>query len=296
MQIMYWQGLSKYAVQGWLAWMLLLPMKVHLIVNLLELLLFYAVGVQIERLYHGHGSFFHWYHFITSLCLVHTDHSHVALLSPLLTSCLASQLGQLSAPGAGSSALPAYMQAACFAGCVQLLANIFILKDAATSGNSASNLSAPASRKGQGGVREAAVSHAAVAETLLVAVQTEALASTSDKLPRATVAVAAPGQFKLLSCEPACLVAGRQQQLKLHVCPAGQQQLAGPDAAIDNMVRPDCQGVTGNMTGSKVLSTSQGAGGEPESRAGDAAVRLLVLTDGAVLLDQEVLVCGGVVR
>jgi len=23
MQIMYWQGLSKYAVQGWLAWMLL---------------------------------------------------------------------------------------------------------------------------------------------------------------------------------------------------------------------------------------------------------------------------------
>jgi hypothetical protein len=45
-------------------------MRVHLMVNVLELLLFYAVGLQIERLYHGHASFFHLYHFVTSLCLV----------------------------------------------------------------------------------------------------------------------------------------------------------------------------------------------------------------------------------
>eukprot|EP00775_Hariotina_reticulata_P010122 gene10122-10280_t len=241
LQIMYWQGLWKYAVQGWLAVMLMLPLRTQLAVSFTEWVMLYAAGVQVERLIHGWDSYLSLYHCISNFLLimvlptagvwltegslkaqyndlaaagssmaqcvpasvkVHANHSNVALLSPLLASCVASQLGQFSAPGAGSSALPAYMQAACFAGCVQLLANIFMVKKTAAIVDDCSSRNSSHSGKLHGSVEEAA-----------------AYATAG-----ATVAVAAPGQYKLLSCEPACLVAGRQQQLKLHVCPAGQQQ------------------------------------------------------------------------
>ncbi|WIA40141.1 hypothetical protein OEZ86_013540 [Tetradesmus obliquus] len=67
---------------------------------------------------------------------VHTAHSNVPLLAPALTSCLSSSLGSLTSCSSSSSS-PAYIAAACFPGCVQLLANVFTLRPASgDNGNS----------------------------------------------------------------------------------------------------------------------------------------------------------------
>jgi hypothetical protein len=64
---------------------------------------------------------------------VHTDHSNVPLLAPTLTNCLATTLNSLSS---SSSCGPLQFAAACFPGCVQLLANIFSLRPDSSSSSS----------------------------------------------------------------------------------------------------------------------------------------------------------------
>jgi hypothetical protein len=242
------------------------------------------------------------------------------------------------------------MQAACFSGCVQMLANIFMLKEASIASIRDSDMSASAIVRGHIAERKALVSYGAVAEALLASVQTEmkalaeagfdneksalgeqqvahcgasqvstvpaaprapmcrtdscqaeidvvvgeAQASTSHYSPGATATAA--GKYKLLFCEPACLVVGQQQQLKLHVCPAEQQVLSAPTTITGNCVSPNHQGGTEGVAGNGAASEYEFCC-EAGSCAGDAAaVRLLVWTDGGVLLDQEVLVCNGRIR
>ncbi|WIA28411.1 hypothetical protein OEZ86_010957 [Tetradesmus obliquus] len=60
---------------------------------------------------------------------VHTAHSNVGALSPLLGSTLAGQLSPFS-----SAAAPLQLATACFPGCVQLLGNIIAVKPAAAGG------------------------------------------------------------------------------------------------------------------------------------------------------------------
>lgn len=98
---------------------------------------------------------------------VHTAHSNVSLLEPLLTSCLASQVSQYSST-------PGYMQAACFAGCVQLLANIFTLGNAnsnATSSKNSSGIGGAGCGAFAAAAREEVIGGGNAATTLLSAVR-----------------------------------------------------------------------------------------------------------------------------
>jgi hypothetical protein len=69
---------------------------------------------------------------------VHTAHSNVPLLAPTLTSCLTTSLESITGFSSSSSGSgPLQIAAACFPGCVQLLANIFTLRKG--SGNDSNN-------------------------------------------------------------------------------------------------------------------------------------------------------------
>uniref|UniRef100_A0A383VJ32 Uncharacterized protein n=1 Tax=Tetradesmus obliquus TaxID=3088 RepID=A0A383VJ32_TETOB len=178
---------------------------------------------------------------------VHTAHSNVGALSPLLGSTLAGQLSPFS-----SAAAPLQLATACFPGCVQLLGNIIAVKPAAARGVGEGSWAAGSSSSGGGEAGldieneqgssfalslldavtralkaaykagTATAGQLAAAEGLPavdVAVGTAAASSAGDAAAAAAVSgkVVHPAHVALQWCSMACLAAGRQQTLHLQL-------------------------------------------------------------------------------
>jgi hypothetical protein len=180
---------------------------------------------------------------------VHTSHSNVGALSPLLSHSLSAQLAPFS-----SAAAPLQLNTACFPGCVQLLGNIIAVKTAAAAagpadwaaggktnsggevatvnaGSFAASLldslyrgmaAADASGMGTAGARQLSAAEPLPAVDVVVG---SATASTTAAAAAASVPAGPPPHVSLQWCSLACLAAGRQQQLMMHL------QLAAPEGA-----------------------------------------------------------------
>ncbi|WIA08351.1 hypothetical protein OEZ85_007791 [Tetradesmus obliquus] len=166
----YWPMAGQYIYLGWTAFMLALPLRLHLASSLAEWLLIASTALRVNSVYHGippasatslqqllasalfvletaaavlaaaeaaagsacgprPGAMPHYTSLAASMPVsvkVHTSHSNVGVLSPLLGSTLAAQLSPFS-----SAAAPLQLATACFPGCVQLLGNIIAVKAAA---------------------------------------------------------------------------------------------------------------------------------------------------------------------
>jgi hypothetical protein len=159
---------------------------------------------------------------------VHTAHSNVPALSPLLRSTLSCQLVPFS-----SAAAPLQLQAACFPGCVQLLANVIALP-AAAAASGAEDVAAiqisgfVASLLGSSTEKLIAVCRAGaglagqLAREGMPAIDVRVGTVTASSAAATAAAANAPNapnypHVSLLWCDLACLPAGRQQQLTLHL-------------------------------------------------------------------------------
>jgi hypothetical protein len=233
---------------------------------------------------------------------VHTAHSAVSTLAPTLNSCLTSGLAGLSSISS-SNGMPIQIAAACFPGCVQLLANVFMVDldkirstldgsmtasfavgdvaNAAAIGSSGSDLAATVLSNvcdellsvGEG-APDVDVAVGAAAATTKIGNNTTAEAAqlaTAQALPAALLPspVAADkasvsNKIALHCCEPACLTAGKpQQQLTL--------QLQLP--ALQSQEQQQQQGEEGSFR-----------------------CRLVAFQDGAVVTDQEVTLLNSSIR
>jgi hypothetical protein len=187
---------------------------------------------------------------------VHTAHSNVGSLSPLLRASLSCQLVPFSSADA-----PLQLQAACFPGCVQLLANVFALPAAA----------AAASGSDSGAVDLAAIQSSSFVATLLGSLTDKLKAVyragaglagqwAGEGMPAIDVVVgsaatssaaAAAGnaptltQVSLQWCDLACLTADQQQQLTLHL----QLAAAAEGAAAAGMGGAPCRLLCFNSAG-----------------------------------------------
>jgi hypothetical protein len=189
---------------------------------------------------------------------VHTAHSNVAELSPLLRSALCGQLAPFS-----SAAAPLQLQAACFPGCVQLLANVIALPAAAaaataSSGSStAEDLAAIQSSSfvatllsslteqlktvcsaGAGLAGQLAVDSAPAVDVLVGG-------ATASSVAAAAAAGNAPNypDVSLQWCNLACLTVGMQQQLTLHLQLAAAEGAAAGDGAVCRLLCFNSAGV-----------------------------------------------------
>jgi hypothetical protein len=178
----------------------------------------------------------------------------VGSLSPLLRSTLSSQLAPFS-----SGAAPLQLQAACFPGCVQLLANVIALPAAAAAASGAEDVAAiqssgfVATLLGSLTYKLRAVCRAGAG--LAGQLAGEGMPAIDVMVGSAAASSAAArhapnyAPVSLQWCDRACLTAGRQQQLTLHL------QLAAAEGAA--------------------------------AAQGGAACRLLCFNSGGVLLDED---------
>lgn len=190
-------------------------------------------------------------------------------LGPLLGSALAAQLSPHHTDTA-----PLQIMTAAFPGCVQLLANVIGLKDQLPHSSGSTALAGSLRNAAQGCVdglqRESSSSLTTSQQQPEVDIAVGgSSASTCQKVTCSNSSSAGSMSVVLEQCDPVCLVAAQDQEIRLSLMLSGPQQQ-----------QPGCQ---------------DDDSGCQDKRQGTCDGRLLVFSDDGVLADEDVdLACSSI--